>query len=106
MGMPLRSCGKMMDVMSCLPWRRSYAAAITREETNEQSVMLHRARKHERDASGDTVRPQGLPERGRRARGAGGICLSGVAEGVRAGRALLGAAPSHMVCVMLRDETR
>ena len=30
----------MMFVMSCLPCRRSYAAAMTSDDTNEQSVMM------------------------------------------------------------------
>ena len=39
-GTPLRSCGKMILVISCLRNLRSYAAAITSDETNEQSVMI------------------------------------------------------------------
>ena len=39
-GMPRRSCGKMMLVISCLRNLRSYAAAMTKEDTNEQSVMM------------------------------------------------------------------
>ena len=34
------TCGKMILVISRLPCRRSYAAAITSEETKEQSVMM------------------------------------------------------------------
>jgi len=33
------TCGKMILVISCFRNFRSYAAAITSDETNEQSVM-------------------------------------------------------------------